>query len=85
MWNHRKRRLATSRDPLRHGGQFAPFYLAMLSSHCRLHLVRIPIENLKHRHCHVSTQQKEDSSKVKIPLCDRDEEYSHNVKQPIQC
>ena len=34
MWNHRKRRLATSRAPPRHEGQVAMYYLATASAWC---------------------------------------------------
>ena len=49
MWNHRKRRLATCRDPSRHGGQIAIYYLAMAHQHCNLHPTGVSTETFKHK------------------------------------
>ena len=49
MWNHRKRRLATSRDPPRHGGQIAMYCLAMACQHCRMHFIGVFTENVEHK------------------------------------
>ena len=68
MWNHRKRRLATSRASPRHEGQVA------ISYHNICLVCPQRASSTDTAMGTIDTQQNEHASKVKMSLCNRDEE-----------